>query len=301
MAPHPWINNATHSRGKPYTQFFHYMPQAEPFYTKFEQNFDPEQIYDDMKETGYVIPIVAVIAYLLFCYFGTKIMKDRKPFNLLGPLACWNLLLAVFSAWGAIRMVPHSLFLLNTRPFVETICEPAERTYAMGATGLAVMLFCLSKLPELIDTVFIVLRKKPLIFLHWYHHVTVLVFAWNCYITEASNGHYFSSMNYTVHAVMYFYYFLQARKAIPKWFPSWIITIMQISQMIMGTYLVIMSMYYYKYGGGKYAPGECSNNMSNLIAAGIIYSSYLYLFVEFAVRRFVFGIDDMPKKTKKTA
>jgi hypothetical protein len=32
------------------------------------------------------------------------------------------------------------------------------------------LLFCMSKVPELFDTVLLVLRKKPVITLHWYHH-----------------------------------------------------------------------------------------------------------------------------------
>eukprot|EP01038_Epipyxis_sp_PR26KG_P005476 gene5476-7581_t len=82
---------------------------------------------------------------------------------------------------------------------------------------------------------------------------------------------------------MYFYYFLQSIKAIPKWFPSWIVTILQISQMFVGTFIVGSSMYYYVYGGNKYGPGECNNEFSNLVAGGLIYGSYLYLFCEFAI------------------
>jgi hypothetical protein len=76
-------------------------------------------------------------------------------------------------------------------------------------------------------------------------------------------------MNYTVHAVMYFYFFMQAVKCIPKWFPSWIITVMQISQMIVGTFIVGACMYYYAYGGDDYKPGECRNDVSNLLAGGV--------------------------------
>ena len=45
-------------------------------------------------------------------------------------------------------------------------------------SGFWATMFVLSKVPELGDTIFIVLRKQPLIFLHWYHHATVLVYSW---------------------------------------------------------------------------------------------------------------------------
>lgn len=108
------------------------------------------------------------------------------------------------------------------------------------------------------------------------------------------------SMNYTVHAVMYFYFFMQAVKYVPKWFPSWIITVMQISQMIVGTFIVGASMYYHFKGGDYYPPGLCNNKVSNLVAGGVIYASYLYLFVEFAFKRFVLGEKEEKKpKAKK--
>jgi elongation of very long chain fatty acids protein 6 len=251
-----------------------------------------------MGQNDYVIPVAFVVLYLLFCYFGQKIMAKYKAFEIVGLLAAWNLFLSLFSFYGAVRTVPHILWRISTVTFEETVCEAPFTAYGNGACGLATQLFILSKIPELIDSVFIVLRKKPLIFLHWYHHVTVLLYCWNAYVTESSAGLYFVSMNYTVHAVMYMYYFLQAIRAMPKWFPSWIITLLQISQMIVGTFIVCASFYFHFYGGAIYAPGACNNSPSNLAAGGIIYASYLYLFVEFAVKRFIFGGSDDKKKKK---
>ncbi|RYZ43579.1 MAG: elongation of very long chain fatty acids protein [Sphingobacteriales bacterium] len=252
---------------------------------------------DAMQRNNYVLPVICVLAYLLLCFMGPRVMAERKAFGLDKSLAAWNLFLALFSAYGAIRTVPHMLNRVATLPFEQTVCEHPFAAYGAGACGLASVLFIVSKIPELIDTVFIVLRKKPLIFLHWYHHVTVLIFCWNSYVTTAGAGLYFISMNYTVHAVMYFYYFMQAVKMIPRWFPSWLITLMQISQMIIGTGIVCASFYYYFQGGDLYKPGECNNQPSNLAAGGIIYASYLYLFVEFALKRFLFG--EKPAASKK--
>lgn len=300
MPDRPYIQTSFMSRGEPFKQLAYEYPALRPFYSDFELSFDPEPLLYYMKWNNYVIPIAAVVAYLLFCYFGQIIMKNTSPFGLNGTLALWNLFLSLFSLYGAVRMVPHTIWLLSTRTFEETICDPAYSSYGSGAAGFAVLLFCLSKIPELVDTVFVVLRKKPLIFLHWYHHVTVLLFCWNSYVTESGAGHFFASMNYTVHAVMYFYYFLQAIKALPKSFPSWIITIMQISQMIAGTGIVCSCIYYYRNGGHKYAPGKCNNDFSNLVCGGVMYASYLYLFVEFAVKRFIFGVKEAPRKPKKS-
>ena len=190
-----------------------------------------------MKANNYVIPLVAISVYLIFLYFGPKIMAKIKPLQLDNQLCAWNLLLAVFSTYGAIRTVPHMYYRLTFHTFEQTVCQPAVVSYGGGACGLASQLFILSKLPELIDTVFIVLRKKPLIFLHWYHHVTVLLYSWNAYVTESGAGLYFISMNYSVHAIMYFYFFLAAAKMVPDWMKqrvAWI-TVFQISQMVVGT------------------------------------------------------------------
>merc|ERR1719197_2386399 len=92
--------------------------------------------------------------------------------------------------------------------YYNSMCALPSDTWGVGPTGFWVMTFIYSKIPELIDTVFIILRKKPLIFLHWYHHVTVLLYCWDAYSTMAASGLYFVAMNYSVHAFMYGYYCL---------------------------------------------------------------------------------------------
>ena len=295
------LDPSTYIRGHKYVQLFHTFPALESFFFNFEKRYNPLPILDYMASNNYTIPMVVVAVYLLLCYNGTIYMKSKKSFNILNQLAIWNLILALFSIYGTIRVVPHFLVKLSGMTFEESVCDSAATYFGAGAAGLSVQLFILSKIPELFDTAFIILRKKPLIFLHWYHHITVLLYCWNSYVTESGAGIYFVAMNYTVHAIMYTYYCLHAMKKLPWWFQSWIVTTLQIIQMIVGTCIVSASLYYYVYGGVKYAPRECNNNLSNVIAGVVIYSSYLYLFLDYAIRRFVYGDGDtVVKKQKKS-
>jgi hypothetical protein len=129
--------------------------------------------------------------------------------------------------------------------------------------------------------------------LHWYHHISVLLFCWHSYANKSSTGLYFVAMNYTVHAVMYFYYFLMCYRIKPKWFnPQWI-TIMQISQMVIGSAVSIRS-YYLLLSKGDTA---CQVKEENVFAGLLIYASYLYLFSVFFIQRFLFPGSTSRKRT----
>lgn len=220
-----------------------------------------------------------VVLYLTFCFFGRRLMKDRLPFDMRWMLAVWNLLLSVFSLLGALHTAPYLLAALSENGLQYTVCRPAEAWYGCGPPGFWTALFIWSKVPELVDTVFIVMRKKPLIFLHWYHHISVLLFCWHSHGTTSSAGLWFISMNYSVHGVMYMYYFLTAIGYRPWWAP--LVTIMQISQMFVGIFICAMTIFY------KSSGIKCWVRWSNVYAGVVMYTSYLLLFVNFAVRRFL--------------
>ena len=150
-----------------------------------------------------------------------------------------------------------------------------------GAVGMWSMLFVFSKVMELLDTVFLVLNKKKLVFLHWYHHLTVLILSWHAYLTRSPISLHVMVMNYSIHAVMYGYYFLRSIDKWPQWLSPQFITMAQIVQMIFGSVLSLMGIFY-----KWYDKEECHARLSNLILATVIYSSYLYLFAQFFLQRF---------------
>lgn len=236
--------------------------------------------------------VLLCAAYLIVCFGGRWIMRDRKPFDLRVPLALWNLGLAVFSFIGSVRTVP---FLLNTiyrRGLYNSVCAEPRPNYGHGPVGLWVTLFIFSKVPELIDTLFIVLRKKPLIFLHWYHHITVLLFCWHAFATQSASGLYFVAMNYSVHAIMYFYYFLTAVGYRPRW--AQFVTISQLSQMVVGVFVCGLNVHYIN----QNLP--CNVDRENLKWGVIMYSSYFALFLKFFIERYFFKAPRAAATAKKT-
>ena len=145
---------------------------------------------------------------------------------------------------------------------------------------------------ELFDTFFIVIHKKPLIFLHWYHHITVLLYCWHSYVTKSPPGIVFVAMNYSVHATMYGYYFLMAIKCRPKWFNPMIITFFQISQMVVGVICTVLGFYYYS------TDKDCRIEKENNTAAFVMYGSYLFLFLQFFIGRYFKPKVTISKKQK---
>lgn len=239
------------------------------------------------------VPLFAVSAYLCWCYFGQKYFENRKPWNLRRAMILWNIGLSLFSWYGAIRIWPAIYFAFTRFDLRENFCseELVDFMWGRGSIGFVSLIFVLSKFPELIDTFFIVVHKKPLIFLHWYHHVSVLLYCWNAYAWKTGCGSVFMAMNYTVHAIMYGYYGLMAAKLKPKWLKAQFITVAQISQMVVGVTLTGMNFYYYLTD----KDGTCNVGPPMLWAGSIMYGSYLCLFLQFFLERFVWS----KKKTKK--
>lgn len=239
-----------------------------------------------------IVPIVGVMLYGVLIFLGQYMLKDKESWKWRNTLAAWNLFLSAFSTIGMLRTAPQLMHNLTTLSLRDNLCTDPRITYGSGSTGLWVQLFILSKFPELFDTFFIIIHKKPLIFLHWYHHITVLLYCWHSYVTTSPPGIFFVVMNYSVHASMYFYYALMALKLRPKWFDPMIITTFQISQMIVGVAVTLVAFYFFM----NDPDGNCKIERENNTAAFVMYGSYLFLFMQFFVGRYFAGAKKAKKK-----
>ncbi|XP_035942411.1 very long chain fatty acid elongase 3 [Halichoerus grypus] len=248
----------------------------------FELFQDMRPLLEEYWATSFLIALV----YLLLIFVGQNYMKARKGFNLQGPLILWSFSLALFSILGALRTWGHMATLLLKGDLKQTVCfsifthTPIIRFWSC--------LFVLSKIIELGDTAFIILRKRPLIFVHWYHHSTVLVYSSFGYKNKVPAGGWFMTMNFGVHAIMYIYYTLRAAKVkSPKWLPM-LITSLQILQMFMGTIVGILTYIWRQEQG-------CHTTMEHFFWSLVLYMTYFFLFAHFFHQTYI-----VPKVKAKT-
>lgn len=270
---------------------------------KWEVMTLPEHIdWAQWMAVNFHIPVALSVVYVVFVFGVQWAMSNpaNKGYELRVPLGLWSLVLTVFSVAGAVRTVPMVYDVVQKRGVMHLVCGDTRFEWLAGnPAGFWTLWFCLSKIPELFDTAFIVFRKKPIITLHWYHHFTVMLFCWQAWATCCMNGLIFAAMNLTVHSVMYFFYALTAFGYRPTTFAQ-SITLGQITQMVVGTtvtaYVVMDKLVWHPVDKFDFtfafpqwmrnvnaAPdgGECHVSSGNALAGFLMYTSYFLLFAEF--------------------
>ncbi|CAJ0601535.1 unnamed protein product [Cylicocyclus nassatus] len=177
--------------------------------------------------------IKVAICYMVTIFSIKYYMRDKKAYDLQLPLNIWNFILAVYSALGFYYTVPTFLRVVYNKGITHTYTHISE-VYTDETAGYWVLLWVLSKFPELVDTIFIVLRKRPLMLMHWYHHAFTGYYAIVNYHEDNAHMFWIVWMNYGIHAAMYSYYCLRSLKVkVPPQIAQ-LITTSQMIQFIIG-------------------------------------------------------------------
>lgn len=258
----------------------------------FEKLFESKEFVDNLgkwMKNNWTMSISISIIYIILIFLIKFYMKNKTRYELRFPLIVWNIFLATFSIMGTIRTSPEFFYSINQKGIVYSVCDSS---YAYGVTGFWAFMFIMSKLPELIDTVFIVFRKQELIFLHWYHHATVLIYCWYSYSDFTASGRWFMTMNYFVHSIMYSYYACKALKIRIPLVISKLITTSQLIQMIFGCYVNWVA-YQTKINTKNI---ECNISNDNIFYSFLMYLSYFILFFHFFFNAYVQKKKSMAKQ-----
>ncbi|NXO62164.1 ELOV6 protein, partial [Phainopepla nitens] len=216
--------------------------------------------------------------YLILIFGIQHFMKERRPFNLRAPLVLWSFSLSLFSFIAAWRIWKQMAFLLLTKGFKQSVCS--KSFYVHPVSKLWIYLFAVSKLVEMGDTLFIVLRKKQLTILHWYHHFLTMILAWYGYNIMSVGMGWNAALNLCIHTVMYCYYSVTAMGLRVPRSITMIITASQIVQM---SAFVILSIFVFLWKDDKL----CQASWRILLLSMGLYTTLFALFCNFFMKTYL--------------
>ena len=214
----------------------------------------------------FYIPVVFGIKYYIDGL--SKETKNRISDTLSVPWALWCFSLSLFSTFGSYYLLYYILFNSDKR----VLDTSASFWYKA---------FIISKAFELIDTIFIVCRSKPLVALQWYHHWVTMTICY--YVSDLLCDQFslFFLMNYIVHSFMYLYFGLYVFFRNNKYMKIYG-TFVNIIQTIQMLFAVISCIYIYNQ---KIEYRRCNYELDNTQLVFIfycilfMYTTYLTLFV----------------------
>eukprot|EP00922_Rhytidocystis_sp_ex-Travisia-forbesii_P062813 GHVS01093375.1.p1 GENE.GHVS01093375.1~~GHVS01093375.1.p1 ORF type:complete len:353 (+),score=35.68 GHVS01093375.1:161-1219(+) len=238
--------------------------------------------------------IVSTAMYLPVLWAVHQFMKNRKPQSMAAFTFMWNLNLSLLSLLGFGVMVLGESSLLFRLSVPQATFYPSTRA--------AITTFALTKVLEFGDTILLILKKKPLSFLHVYHHIVTALFCLHSQLVEASFGHFFAIFNLGIHSIMYFYYAmctllsaLPANKESESATRSPIMAfryVLKIALQVTRPYITLSQVCQMFAGLGLSVNAALSNStpeweLPNAYLATLMYGSFAYLFTHFFVVSFL--------------
>ncbi|KAI9671120.1 MAG: hypothetical protein M1831_005206 [Alyxoria varia] len=281
---------------------------SKPFWAIFDYVFQSTAGYQatDFKFTAGSTPIATfketatmLVAYYTVVFGGRELMKSRSAFKLSEINKIHNFILTAVSGILLVLHLEQLVPMLKNHGLFYGICDSGAWTSQMETLYY---LNYITKYIELADTVFLVLKKKPLTFLHTYHHGATALLCYTQLVGHTPVSWVPITLNLSVHVVMYWYYFQAARGIKVAW-KEWI-TIFQIAQFILDLGFIYFA--FYNYYASAYIPdlphiGTCSGEPVAAWTGCVILSSYLLLFLSFYASTYRKPVPKRKRGTSKSA
>ncbi|KAG8780902.1 hypothetical protein FRC19_011048 [Serendipita sp. 401] len=227
--------------------------------------------------------VASVTALYLGTIFGIReLLKNGQPKKLNTLFQLHNILLTAGSGLLLALILEEMVPYWWKHGFFAAICGKGAWTENLEFYYLINYYF---KYWELVDTVFLALKKKPLTFLHVFHHAATAALCYTQLDGKTSVQWVVISLNLGVHVLMYYYYYATAGGA-KIWWKKYITT-MQISQFVIDICVVYFATYsHFAYKHGMPTVGDCQGAESAALYGCALLTFYLILFIDFYRRTY---------------
>jgi len=256
-----------------------YIPIVSELENKILNSHEFTMIHKWMDDNWHYSLYISIVYLISIPVIKEWIRRRGHPFKLRQPLIVWNSLLSVFSTIGVIRVVPEFRHILVTKGFTASFCQ--SDYYSDLRLNYWYLWFVWSKVPELVDTLFIVLKGRKVIRLHWVHHVLTLCSTWYAFSDVPASARWLVTMNFLAHSIMYSYYTLKSIGISIPGVISIAITSIQILQMLFGLYVHYMIVVFKRSG----ILCDCSYGVA--VTGLSVYLLFLILFVNFFIKTYL--------------
>ncbi|KAJ2368952.1 Fatty acyl-CoA elongase/Polyunsaturated fatty acid specific elongation enzyme [Coemansia sp. RSA 2607] len=219
--------------------------------------------------------------------FGIQfLMQSRKGFKLKRFTQIYNMFLTVASLALLVLFVEEVIPIVKEGGLFYSVCDKRARTQRLEVLNY---LNYLTKWLEFTDTVVLALKKKPLKFLHVFHHTMTMILCFTQMNDPTPLSWLAITLNLLVHVIMYYYFFL-ASCGIYSWWKKYV-TVVQIIQFIIDLGFIYFCIY--QIIAWRYFPkvlpcyGDCVATKRSAVFGSTLFSSYLVLFVQFYQRTYL--------------
>jgi hypothetical protein len=224
--------------------------------------------------SGPYTPFITSAIYLMVVLSLQEFMKDKKPVKPWRIMLVHNIILCLGSLVMFSGMLWELIQIFKSEGSFALYCD--SKLQFNSRLCWWTYLFLISKIYEFLDTIFLVLKKKQLRFLHVYHHAVTLYVVWVCLDDKAPFGWILEITNSFIHVWMYAYYTL-ATFGYQPWWKSYL-TSLQIIQFILdlsglATWAYFVYIVGYKCGGTSYS----------FFLTTFVLISFLILFIHFYI------------------
>jgi hypothetical protein len=225
------------------------------------------------------VVVTALIGYLVTIFSIQAIMKPRQALKLTTLFQIHNVILSSGSALLLALMLEEIVPIWYKNGLHSALCDAESWTPKLEFYYMINYYF---KYLELLDTVFLALKKKPLQFLHVFHHSATALLCYTQLNGKTSISWAVIVLNLAVHVIMYYYYYATAGGA-KFWWKKYL-TSMQITQFVIDICVVYFGTY--ERFASTYSTtlpyiSNCSGSEKAAVFGCGLLTSYLFLFINF--------------------